>query len=115
MKRITKPAGLLLLCWCLSSAAAALAQVGSAQQQLEQFSAGLETLHAKFEQKVIGTDGEVADESSGEMWLSRPHKFRWAYGGESGFTTRLSSRSPSRINPGKPLIPHSLSSPIPAN
>ena len=82
MKRITKPAGLLLLCWCLSSAAAALAQVGSAQQQLEQFSAGLETLHAKFEQKVISTDGEVADESSGEMWLSRPHKFRWAYGGD---------------------------------
>lgn len=81
MKHIDRLVVPLLLGWFLA-AAAAWAQGNSAQQQLEQFSAGLETLHAKFEQKVIGTDGAVADESSGEMWLSRPQKFRWAYGGD---------------------------------
>jgi outer membrane lipoprotein carrier protein len=82
MKPINPLARLLLLSWCLTSVAAATAQENSARQQLERFSAGLETLHAKFEQRVISTDGAVADESGGEVWLSRPQKFRWAYGGD---------------------------------
>lgn len=58
------------------------AQETSARQQLEQFSAGLESLHARFEQQVTSTDGEVQDTSSGEVWLSRPQRFRWSYGGD---------------------------------
>jgi outer membrane lipoprotein carrier protein len=81
MNRFNPLTGLLLLGF-LVPAAAASAQENSARQQLEQFSAGLETLHAQFEQKVISTDGAVADESSGEVWLSRPQRFRWAYGGD---------------------------------
>jgi len=81
MNRFNPLVGLLLLLGCLASAAAA-AQDNAGRQQLEQFSAGLETLHAQFDQKVISTDGSVADESSGEVWLSRPQRFRWAYGGD---------------------------------
>ena len=54
----------------------------SAREQLERFSAGLETLHAHFDQQVISNDGAVQDSSSGQVWLSRPQRFRWAYGGE---------------------------------
>ncbi len=59
-----------------------LALPGSAREQLEQFADGLETLHARFEQKVVDGDGQLQDQSDGEVWLSRPHLFRWEYGGD---------------------------------
>jgi len=58
------------------------AHAQSARAQLERFSGGLETLHARFEQKVIGGDGAIQDGSTGEVWLQRPGQFRWEYGGE---------------------------------
>jgi len=61
---------------------AASAQTDSARSQLERFSNGLETLHARFDQRVIGNDGVVQDASAGEVWLQRPDRFRWEYGGE---------------------------------
>jgi outer membrane lipoprotein carrier protein len=76
------PMARLLAVFCLAVAAASPAQEQSARQQLERFTAGLETLHAQFEQQVISTDGAVQDSSSGEVWLSRPQRFRWAYGGD---------------------------------
>ena len=54
----------------------------AARAELERFSADLETLHARFEQAVTGTDGVTQDSSSGEVWLRRPDLFRWEYGGE---------------------------------
>jgi outer membrane lipoprotein carrier protein len=76
----------MLSCMILSSSLAAedpvLAPPGSAREQLNLFSAGLETLHAQFEQQVISSDGSVQDSSGGEVWLSRPQRFRWEYGGE---------------------------------
>jgi outer membrane lipoprotein carrier protein len=39
-------------------------------------------LRARFEQKVISSDGAVEDSSAGQVWLSRPQRFRWEYGGE---------------------------------
>jgi outer membrane lipoprotein carrier protein len=59
-----------------------LAPPGSAREQLNRFSAGLETLHAQFEQRVISNDGSVQDSSEGQVWLSRPQRFRWEYGGD---------------------------------
>ena len=53
-----------------------------ARPQLERFSQGLETLHARFSQVVVSNDGEPRDRSAGEVWLSRPDQFRWSYGGE---------------------------------
>ena len=49
---------------------------------LSRFTTGLESLHAQFAQRVIGNDGVVQDQSSGEVWLQRPRMFRWAYGGD---------------------------------
>lgn len=60
----------------------AQAQEGSGRAQLENFSDGLETLHARFDQRVISSDGAVEDGSSGEVWLQRPGLFRWEYGGD---------------------------------
>jgi len=54
----------------------------SARAQLERFSNGLETLHARFTQQVIGTDNELQDSSEGDVWLRRPDRFRWSYGGD---------------------------------
>jgi outer membrane lipoprotein carrier protein len=76
------PMARLLAVLCLAVAAVSPAQEPSARQQLERFTAGLETLHAQFDQQVISTDGTVQDSSSGEVWLSRPQRFRWAYGGD---------------------------------
>ena len=64
------------------SSGATLSQEGGARTQLERFSDGLETLHARFDQRVISTDGKVQDGSSGEVWLRRPGLFRWEYGGD---------------------------------
>jgi outer membrane lipoprotein carrier protein len=58
------------------------AQGGVARAQLERFSADLQSLAAEFDQRVISTDGAVDDASSGKVWLQRPNRFRWEYGGD---------------------------------
>ena len=65
-----------LLCACFSTARADMAR-----EQLERFTDGLETLHAEFTQTVVSSDNELQDSSSGEVWLRRPDRFRWSYGG----------------------------------
>ncbi len=76
----------LMLCLFFASALAAevanLAPPGSAREQLQLFSSGLESLHARFEQRVVSGDGVVEDSSGGQVWLSRPQRFRWEYGGD---------------------------------
>jgi len=62
--------------------ASAQAQESPGRIQLENFADGLETLHARFDQRVISSDGAVEDGSSGEVWLQRPGLFRWEYGGD---------------------------------
>lgn len=64
------------------SSGVTLAQEGAARAQLERFSDGLDSLHARFDQRVISSDGKVQDGSSGEVWLRRPGLFRWEYGGD---------------------------------
>lgn len=86
MTRIVSAISLALLC-SLSLTLPAAAQQdpappGSARAQLNTFSTGLEALHARFEQQVVSTDGAVSDRSSGEVWLQRPQRFRWEYGGD---------------------------------
>jgi len=67
---------------CLVAEPPNLTSPGSAREQLNRFTTGLETLQASFEQKVISGDGAVEDSSGGEVWLSRPQRFRWEYGGD---------------------------------
>jgi outer membrane lipoprotein carrier protein len=67
---------------CLVAEPPHLTPPGSAREQLNRFTTGLETLQARFEQKVISGDGAVEDSSGGKVWLSRPQRFRWEYGGD---------------------------------
>ena len=72
--------GLLVL--ILVSATPAVAAENGARQQLDAFSMGLDTLAASFSQRIVSRDGVVEDASEGRVWLARPNRFRWAYGGE---------------------------------
>jgi len=78
LKKIARFLVLLLLLAGLSTSAWA----ETARGQLERFSSGLDTLHARFKQIVVSTDGKVQDSSAGEVWLHRPDRFRWSYGGD---------------------------------
>lgn len=86
MMRTTLFFRLVLLCSLLPALPAAAQNVpapeGSARGQLELFSAGLETLHARFEQRIVRNDGTVDAASNGEVWLQRPQRFRWEYRGD---------------------------------
>ena len=61
---------------------AAMAQDGPARTQLERFTSELNTLDARFDQQVITEDGLVEEESSGQLWISHPNRFRWEYGSD---------------------------------
>ena len=71
-----------LLALILVSATSAVAAENGARQQLDAFSMGLDTLAASFSQRIVSRDGVVEDASEGRVWLARPNRFRWAYGGE---------------------------------
>lgn len=76
------------LLWAVSATAAVAddaqsdAEGQGGRVALERFAEGLKTYHATFEQEIIDSDGEVQDANAGEMWLARPARFRWEYGGD---------------------------------
>ena len=80
MTRFLAPFVALALLVPAGSASAQPATPG--RTQLERLAAGLETLEARFEQRVIRSDGTLEDLSEGRVWLRQPHFFRWEYGGE---------------------------------
>ena len=47
---------------------------------MEHFFSKVKTFHAVFQQSVLTEDLELIDQSHGELWLSRPGRFRWNYG-----------------------------------
>ncbi len=61
---------------------AAQEQENGGRAQLDHFAEGLQSLHARFGQQVISADGTLQDSSEGEVWLRRPERFRWEYGGD---------------------------------
>lgn len=76
----------LLPCIVVSAVLAAeepdLSPAGSARQQLDHYAGGLNSLRARFEQRVVDGDGKLREGSDGEVWLRRPRLFRWEYGGD---------------------------------
>ena len=66
----------------LAIPSAVTAQSGPARAQLERFTNGLESLHARFDQQIINADGLVEEKSSGQLWIAHPNRFRWEYGGD---------------------------------
>lgn len=72
----------LAMALILATGAAHAGEPGPGRSSLETFAAGLETLHANFTQTITSQDGRIESEGAGEVWLARPARFRWAYGGE---------------------------------
>lgn len=79
-KRLTRLVPLAFMALLLSLSAQA--QPGPARAELERFSQDLDSLRARFEQKIINQEGMVEADSEGQLWLQRPGKFRWEYGGD---------------------------------
>jgi len=52
---------------------------GPGSERLHDFLAGLETLQADFRQVLLDEKGQTEDESSGQVYLARPGRFRWDY------------------------------------
>ena len=52
---------------------------GSGPQKLEAFFQQLKTGSAKFEQSVLDTDSAKVGRFQGDLYISRPGKFRWDY------------------------------------
>lgn len=46
---------------------------------LDRFYAETQSLEGRFEQELVGRDGEALERSSGRFWLQRPGRFRWDY------------------------------------
>ena len=55
---------------------------GPARAGLEAFSDGLDRLHARFTQTITSEEGRMLESGKGEIWISRPGRFRWRYEGE---------------------------------
>ena len=56
----------------------AAAQEG-AVERLHRFFDGTRSLRADFRQQLLDEEGQLVEESSGEVSLARPGKFRWVY------------------------------------
>ena len=51
----------------------------SGTERLQGFLSQLQTLQADFQQVLLDEKGEAQDETSGQVYLSRPGRFRWDY------------------------------------
>ena len=51
----------------------------AAQETLDAFLKELKTLHATFKQKLFNEQGKLLETAQGEMFIQRPHQFRWDY------------------------------------
>lgn len=73
MKRLASAALAALLTLPLS------VQAAEGQQRMDQFLTGLKTMRAAFAQTVVDPDGATVEETSGELLVSRPDRFRLQY------------------------------------
>lgn len=71
-KATTKLVALLLFCTAGWVHAGAL-------DQLQDFHRNMQNFEAAFDQDLVDSEGAVLQESSGDMWLQRPNRFRWDY------------------------------------
>lgn len=66
---------LAVLTMTIAMPVAALANEGA--DRLTRMLEPLETYEARFEQLILDGSGERLQQANGQMWLSRPGKFRW--------------------------------------
>jgi outer membrane lipoprotein carrier protein len=56
-----------------------LAQQDDPVARLEALLAASDSIHARFHQVLLDTEGEAIQEADGELWIMRPDRFRWDY------------------------------------
>jgi len=61
------------------SMASGFAQAGTGSDRLETFFSDVTSVRAEFTQQVLGAEKTVLQETSGQMLLLRPGRFRWNY------------------------------------
>ncbi|APX93940.1 outer membrane lipoprotein carrier protein LolA [Halomonas sp. 1513] len=66
-----------LLALSLTAAMPLTALADDGAERLTQLLDSLETYSADFEQQILDGSGQRLQEARGQMWLSRPGKFRW--------------------------------------
>jgi outer membrane lipoprotein carrier protein len=47
--------------------------------QVSDYFGGLKTFEADFTQRVVDANGEILQDAGGEVWISKPGRFRWNY------------------------------------
>ncbi len=67
---------LLLVC-VLVSVSVRAETAGDGETLLKHFLSDVETFEGRFEQSVVGADGEVLENSTGSLAIARPGRFRW--------------------------------------
>ena len=81
MTELSKIARCWLL-WCVAVfliCSSAMAQAQTAASRAGQLFKGLKSFHAAFRQQVVDVDGHVVQQSSGQVAIRRPGRFRWDY------------------------------------
>lgn len=56
-----------------------IAHAQTAVESLRRFFSDVKTYSARFDQVVLDETLNIIEESGGDMWISRPGKFRWNY------------------------------------
>ena len=73
-RRHTRPLlAAAILLWAVPAAA------GQALASLRHFYSEVQTYHARFRQSVLDEGLNLIQETSGELWIRRPGRFRWEY------------------------------------
>ncbi len=70
---------LALFAWLVGPFAIPAVAEPSGAELLQRFYQEVQTLHARFQQRVVGPEGRVQERSSGKVWIRRPDRFRWEY------------------------------------
>lgn len=68
----------VVLCMFVTAAQAAPEATGGVES-LRRFFSGVQTVQARFTQVVLDESLNAIQESSGNLWIDRPDKFRWDY------------------------------------
>jgi chaperone LolA len=73
-------ASVLALAWVPSTAYSSDAcEQASSASLLCEFITSVESYSADFTQVLTDEEGEILEQSEGQLWLQRPGKFRWSY------------------------------------
>ena len=63
----------------MTSASISFAATNDARQRLNTFFTGVSSLQGSFSQQVFSKKGQLIQNSTGDISMSRPGKFRWVY------------------------------------